>query len=195
VLERNSGTFLQGKDTDPAIKKQMREATSNEQSCSVEGVNDHKCSQPYWMRSNSQPLFENDKLTGVMALPTDISKQKQADISLRRLNNMQTAIVDSAKLIIISCHVHGKILTCNKRRSYCFAIPIIEQFHVTEEHMCFANNQGKLASKVLAPGFESLFYRTSLGKTDNNDWHYVTQPGQEIPEQLTVATLISTDKH
>lgn len=193
------GAFLQGDETAPEAKTHMREALKNNQGFNVEVINYNKNGLPYWLRINCQPLFENEKLTGYMALQTDISKQKQAEISLRKVNSMRSAILDSAKLIIISCDVQGKILSYNKTAELLLGYSqaeilngmCIEQLHLAEELMDFSNSQGQMAGKLLAPGFESLFYHASLGETDENEWSYVTKSGQLTPVQVAVTALMS----
>ena len=73
------GSILQGKDTDPDTIKDMRNALKNKQGFNVEVLNYHKTDAPYWLRISCQPLHEQNKLVGFMAIETDITELKLAE--------------------------------------------------------------------------------------------------------------------
>jgi PAS domain S-box-containing protein len=73
------GSILQSKDTDPDTIKEMRTALKNDQGFNVELINHHKNGTPYWLRISCQPLMEQNKLVGFMAIETDITELKSIE--------------------------------------------------------------------------------------------------------------------
>jgi two-component system sensor histidine kinase/response regulator len=68
----------------------------------------------FWIKLNCQPIFEDDSFIGYMFVETNITIRKTLDTQLRAKNNLQRAILDSAKQIIISTNTNGIIKTFNR---------------------------------------------------------------------------------
>jgi len=73
------GSLLQGKDTDYQTIREFSTALKNEQKIDTEILNYHKNGAPYWMRINSQPLYEQNQLIGFMAIQNDITERKKLE--------------------------------------------------------------------------------------------------------------------
>ena len=54
-----------------------------EKSIYAEIINYNKNGSPYWVALNIEPLFENDELTGYMAVETEISEKKKLELEQR----------------------------------------------------------------------------------------------------------------
>lgn len=53
------GPILQGKLTDPAVARRMREAVHNQEPCTEALINYHKDGTPYWVSINITPIKDN----------------------------------------------------------------------------------------------------------------------------------------
>lgn len=79
VKGRKPGHLLQGPETDPATVQFMRERLRMRQAFEAEILNYSRQGQPYWLRIEVQPLFdEGGELTGFVALENDITEQRAA---------------------------------------------------------------------------------------------------------------------
>lgn len=78
VIGKKPGKSLQGPESNLAVIDQIRQALKAEQHFDVELINYHKNGTPYWVRIECVPLTEPDgRLTGFMAIESDISSRKQ----------------------------------------------------------------------------------------------------------------------
>jgi PAS domain S-box-containing protein len=74
TLGRNLGQLLQGKNTDPATAKALRDAVHNGQYIQSKILNYHKNGHPYWVSISITPI-KNDtgKLEGFVAIERDVT--------------------------------------------------------------------------------------------------------------------------
>lgn len=114
--------------------------------------------------------------------------------SLRKTNSMQEAILNSTHLIIISCDVHGNVLTSNKtaesllgytQQEMLNGINII-QFHLPAELTSFVQAQGQ---NEVSDSLTSLLLTEILQGQNDSEWTYVNQSGGQFTVQLTVTLL------
>ncbi len=81
---KKPGTILQGADTSPKTKTELREAIEQQKSCFVEIVNYSKTGRRYWVEVALTPLFDDSgELEGFMAVERDISDRVALQDSLR----------------------------------------------------------------------------------------------------------------
>ncbi len=84
VVGRTPGSFLQGPLTDEGARRQMREGIASGKGFKVEIINYHKAGHAYWLDIEVQPLHDHEgRLSGFMAIETDISERKAAQIQLQ----------------------------------------------------------------------------------------------------------------
>ncbi len=82
--------LLQGKDTDPKVKKKIYAAIKNRKAIKTTLLNYTKSNQPYWVEINIVPLKNNlGEVTHFVGLQRDITKQKEY---LQRLENTNKSL-------------------------------------------------------------------------------------------------------
>lgn len=87
VIGKTPGSFLQGPETDNNTRLYIREKVRNEQPFTCEIYNYKKTGEGYWLRINSQPIFDiNGKLIQFFAIEEDITKEKEADKKLKEFD-------------------------------------------------------------------------------------------------------------
>ena len=88
VLGKNC-RFLQGKDTDPAIRATLRQAVREARPCFVEVLNYRKDGSAFWNALSLAPIFEDGKLTHFVGVQTDVTAPKQMELQLRQAQKME----------------------------------------------------------------------------------------------------------
>ncbi len=79
--------FLQGKDTDPATVKQIREALASGTECTVEILNYAKSGEPFWNRLSLTPIKDSaGEVTHFIGVQSDFTKRRNAEEALREAN-------------------------------------------------------------------------------------------------------------
>lgn len=87
VIGKTPGSFLQGPETDNNTRLYIREKVRSEQPFTCEIYNYKKTGEGYWLRINSQPIFDiNGKLIQFFAIEEDITKEKEADKKLKEFD-------------------------------------------------------------------------------------------------------------
>lgn len=83
VLGRNC-RFLQGRDTDPATVKQLRNAVREQRECQVVILNYRQDGTPFWNQLSISPVRDaKGRVTNMIGVQTDITQHKQAEEQLR----------------------------------------------------------------------------------------------------------------
>jgi PAS domain S-box-containing protein len=99
VKGKKPGAFLQGVETNPADVQTIREGLANRKPFYAEIYNYSKSGKGYWLGLNITPIFdENGSLTQFIAIETDITERKKAELEIKELLEMQTAINDTLML-------------------------------------------------------------------------------------------------
>ncbi len=79
--------LLQGKETDPATLKQIREALASGTECTVEILNYTKSGEPFWNRLSLTPIKDSaGEVTHFIGVQSDITKRRNAEEALRKAN-------------------------------------------------------------------------------------------------------------
>jgi PAS domain S-box-containing protein len=87
VKGKTPGSVLQGPETDNNTRLYIREKVSNAQPFTCEIYNYKKNGEGYWLRINSQPIFDKDgNLIQFFAIEEDITKEKEADKKLKEFD-------------------------------------------------------------------------------------------------------------
>ena len=98
---RKPGDVLQGAQTDGATVAAMREALFRHEGFVVDVVNCAKDGRPYWVRIDCNPLRDADGvLQGFMAIESDITQQKQAELKLRETTRLLESIFENVPSMI-----------------------------------------------------------------------------------------------
>lgn len=81
------GAMLQGEQTDPVTKTEIREALNAKLPLSVDILNYHRSGKPYWIEMHIAPVFDNKgEVTHFVAIENDITRRKQAEQQLEAAN-------------------------------------------------------------------------------------------------------------
>ncbi len=108
------GDFLQGTETDAETIAYIREQLSKDEGFTTEIVNYRKSGEKYWVRIEVQPLLdEAGRLTGYMAIETDVTEQRAAEQALRESEARSRAILETTVDAIITIDVHGRVESFN----------------------------------------------------------------------------------
>ena len=113
---RKPGHSLQGQDTDPTVIAQMRQALRQHQGFEVDLINYTKDGRPYWIHIHCSPLFDSAGVAyGFMAIESDITAQKQAEIALQNSETRLRGLFELSPLgISLNDYETGVFLDLNQ---------------------------------------------------------------------------------
>jgi PAS domain S-box-containing protein len=81
VRGRTPGSFLQGKNTDPAAVDRLRDAIREGRPAAEEVLNSSKSGEPYWVTVNITPVRdEHGRLERFISVQDDITERKRIDL-------------------------------------------------------------------------------------------------------------------
>ena len=84
VANTKPGSFLQGKETNPATVLYMAEQIEKRETFECEILNYSKSGEPYWVRISGQPLFdESGNISQFFALQENITERKKIEEQVR----------------------------------------------------------------------------------------------------------------
>ena len=201
ALEQHPVTLLAGKDSGAVEARRMIKAISKKATFTTEMVNYDKQGRPYWIRANCQPLYDKDEFKGYIALETDITRQKESELKLRRFSLLQQAIFDSANLLIISTDTDGNINTFNRFAEQLLGYQskdILDRhspllFYLNEELVMHAHRLSSRVGQTVKPGIVSLTYLAKQGLIDENEWNLLCKDGAQIPVQMSISAIFDAD--
>ena len=201
VLDKHPVKLLAGNYQDNRQTQRMIKAIGKEATFTAEMVNYNKDGEPYWVRANCQPWYDDTEFKGYIALETDITKQKESELQLRRFSMLQQAILDSANLLIMSTDIDGKITTFNHFAEFLLgysAEEILnkqspEIFCLKEELVMHAHRLSSRVGKSVRAGFSSLTYLAKQGLIDESEWNLLCKDGAQIPVQMSISAIFNSD--
>lgn len=83
IKGKSPGSFLQGPESDPAVKKAMRDSIANGDSFRGEIINYHKTGEAYWVEILINPVFgEDGEVLKFVAIENDVSERKATEWEL-----------------------------------------------------------------------------------------------------------------
>lgn len=197
VIGKIPGHFLQGELSDEAVNQRMRDAISNGHGFSEEIVNYHKDGTPYWLRINCQPLYRDGNLTGFMALESDITEQKEAELKITNLNRLQKAMLDSANMMLISMDSDFMVTSFNHCAEELLGYQendVIDSYHFREffdpnELNLAAQRLSKETGKSLTPGVETFLELSRMDANAEHEWQFQARDGHFFPAMLTITPI------
>lgn len=84
VLGKQPGRLLQGVDSDPAVRRRMREHLDRGEGFEAEILNYHKTGRAYWLALDVKPVHDDSgRLVKFIAIERDITQSKLAEDALR----------------------------------------------------------------------------------------------------------------
>lgn len=85
VLGKQPGRLLQGVDSDPEVRRRMREHLDRGEGFEAEILNYHKSGRPYWLALDVKPVHDDSgRLVKFIAIERDITQSKLAEDALRQ---------------------------------------------------------------------------------------------------------------
>lgn len=128
ALGKQPGKLLQGKMTDPATIQKIREALNAERDIQCEILNYDRDGQSYWVEMDIQPSRDAaGKLTGYMAVKTDITERKRRLADLERAERQAredlAAATDASRDGIAVTNAAGNFVYMNHAHQELFCIP------------------------------------------------------------------------
>jgi PAS domain S-box-containing protein len=127
----------------------------------------------------------------------NITERKQTERSLLRLTNFQRAILDSARVGIISTDLQGIITSFNpgaeQMLGYTAEEVVGQIMPVTfidhEELTLYTKDISQGLEITLKAGIESLFARASVGQPTEVEWTLIRKDGSRFPALLSVTAI------
>ncbi len=201
VIGKKPGRFLQGERSDPEVVKRMKDAIENGHGFNEELINYHKDGSPYWLRINCQPLYRDGELTGFMALESDITDQKEAELQITNLNRLQKAVLDSANLMLISTDTNFNVKSFNKCAEELLEYSEDEavdklnlsDFFDPHELMFGAQKLGRTLDMVLQPGVETFLEKAKKGVDVEQEWQFLSKSKHQFPAMLSIVPIENED--
>ena len=204
-----AGVDLLGKDPCNRIReeynqielKRLRHAINNRSTYNGELVLQNKKHKTFWIKLNCQPIFEDDAFMGYMFIESDISARKSFENQLRAKNNLQRAILDSAKQIIISTNTSGIIQTFNEYAAELLGWQFYEVvtngtmnlFINSNEMAKFATEIGQELQKDVPHNIEALQKAAVHYQQKEHTFVFHTKSKQQLHISLTMSALYSRD--
>jgi len=115
VIGKNPGELLQFEKTNPETISYMREAFAKARPIRIELLNKGKRGNEFWVDMDIQPLTDMlGKITGFIAVQSDITEIKYMHDALRKSENKLRAILDSTSEMNVLLDKSCRILSYNR---------------------------------------------------------------------------------
>ncbi len=158
---------------------------------------------PVWMRITGRAIDPAHPNDGSIWNFEDITSRKVAEDSLRESVMLQRAILDSAKLMILSTDTDGKILSCNPATEQMLGYASAELLGQTPvDHFLLpgelADRHSELTREI---GFrtpnpvDTLLAKVRLGSVDQGEWTFRRKDGSHFTVELSISALHREDNH
>lgn len=185
VRGKRAGAFLQCEDTDPATIAMLRERLDAGQPVQTEILNQSRDGRKYWIYLDIQPKIDaRGKLTGFMAVETDVTEQrKQADAlreaaeSAARAHATLEAAVDALHDGFVLYDRDDRLVICNAR------------YRAIYPHSAPAMVPGARFEDILRYGLERGEYSDAVGREE--EWLAERLATHALPESETEQELSS----
>ena len=195
VIGKQPITFLQGEKSDPRVIERMLSAFHNGHGFNEELISYHMQGTPYWLRINCQPLYRDGRLTGFMALETDITEQKEAELKITSLNRLQKAVLDSVNLMLVSTDTNFTIQTFNRFAEDTLGYEekeTVNQLNLVELFSPLTKVSSVDAGTVNAATLseiDSFLAKAKQGLAVEQEWNLKSQSGHIFPAMLSIVPI------
>ncbi len=117
LIGQRPGVILQGKDTDPAIVKRMRDLLEANQPVSEEILNYHKNGNAYWIKLHINPVFDtNGDIDKFISIELDITEERKLKEEVRAWNTHYKAILDAVPDLMFRFDAQGTYLDFHAKK-------------------------------------------------------------------------------
>ncbi len=115
VRGRKPGEVLAGPETDRREQKRIGEAVRKGLAFRSELLNYTKQGQPYWVSIECEPLYEDGRLAGFVAIETDVTEARRAAKCLQESEARFRTLAENAPIGIFLADTQGRMTDCNQR--------------------------------------------------------------------------------
>lgn len=156
---------------------------------------------PIWMRMTGRAIDPARPNEGSIWNFEDITARKVAEDSLRESVMLQRAILDSAKLMILSTDNLGQIVSCNPATEQMLGFSSAELIGRTPVDCFLLGEELQARHYLLAKeiGFrtpnpvDTLLAKVRLGSVDQSEWTFRRKDGSQFTVELSISALHRED--
>ncbi len=168
-----------------------------------EMVHRRRNGDPVWMRITGRAIDPAHPNDGSIWNFEDVTSRKVVEDSLRESVMLQRAILNSAKLMILSTDTDGRILSSNPATEQMLGYSSTELLGQTPVD-CFllpnelADRHRKLTREIgfRAPNpVDTLLAKVRLGSVDQGEWTFCRKDGTHFTVELSISALHREDNH
>ncbi|MBA4851150.1 PAS domain S-box protein [Emticicia sp. BO119] len=195
--------ILFNNDNKEVIEAMIRKAIENSSSFDTEFQVVTARGNKKWIRAVGKAELSKGKPSILYGTLQDIDKEKLVRIELDKVNTELKAILDAdSGILIITTNEFGYITTYNKGAELMLGYTAKEMigikkpyfFHDPDEVEAYAQKVTKELGIQLRAVDESLIAKARLGKTDTNEWTFITKDGNRITVELSITPLTNNEK-
>ena len=137
------------------------------------------------------------QIVGASTIARDITERKQTEAQIRRLVDLQSAILNNAAYMVISTDGQGVITTFNPAAERALGYTAEEcvgkltpsVFHDSGEVAERARNFSAELGITIEPGFEVIVAKARRNQPNESEWTYIRKDGRRSPVLLSVTAL------
>lgn len=154
--------------------------------------------KPIWIRLTGNAIDPSCPNEGSIWNVEDITVRKAAEESLHESELLQRAILDSAKLMILSTDAGGRIITSNPAAQTMLGLASEDLIGRYPTEVLFdpgeiAAFRARIAQELALPPIhdemDALLTRPRLGLIEQCEWRFRHADGHEFPVELSISTL------
>jgi len=199
LIGKSPGGILQGIATDQKTVKYISEKIKLLQGFSEDLINYKKDGAPFWVHIDCDPIVEDGKTIGFIAIQSDITQKKNVEQSLVKRTTQLNAVLDAAtEISIITTDANGLITMFNagaeKMLGYNADEMINKQtpaiIHLPSEITLRGFELSKKLRKNIE-GFRVFVTIPELEGSETREWTYVKKDGSHIIVQLSITFMQS----
>jgi PAS domain S-box-containing protein len=123
AIGHSPGKLLQFDKTDPSEIARLRQALNDRKPFKGEILNRSQDGREYWLEIEIQPLFDTDgKLSGFMAIESDISERKTLEIDVFRSQALLRGAIDAVDEAFVLFDPEDRLVLCNDKYRKMYAV-------------------------------------------------------------------------
>ena len=158
---------------------------------------------PIWMKITGRAIDPQRPDDGSIWNFEDITSRKLAEDSLRESVMLQRAILDSAKLMILTTDTLGRIASCNPATEQMLGFVPAELLGNSPADWFMLESEIRLRESLSpwdvedhpATATDRLLKRVRLGQVDHGEWTFRRKDGSTLAVELSITPLQGEDKH
>ncbi len=197
-----SPNLLQGVLTDRYELKRIKWAIKHFMPFETEIINYKKNGTPFWINLSIVPVADKTgKYTHWVAIQRDITARKQSEQAFLEISSLQSSILNSANLAIISTDTTGLIKSFNVCAENMLGYSELEV--VNKQTPMLFHDEADVQNRVhqlytetgetVLPGMELYVAKAKQGETTELESVFVKKNGDKFPVSLTISPMFNND--